>query len=64
MRNQQEKGYIDSGIKRDENNQNAVIASLKRKIEKLELKNAQLEKENKSLRKKETEKLSEYFKEL
>ncbi|MCM3727096.1 hypothetical protein M3226_15555 [Neobacillus cucumis] len=64
LRNQQEKGYIDSGIKRDENNQNAVIASLKRKIEKLELKNAQLEKENKSLRKKETEKLSEYFKEL
>ncbi|MBT2742610.1 TetR family transcriptional regulator [Bacillus sp. ISL-77] len=54
LRNQQEKGFVDSSIKRDENNQNAVIASLKRKIEKLEQKNKQLEKENKRLREKKT----------
>lgn len=38
LRNQQEKAFVDSRIKRDENNQNAVIASLKRRIEKLEKK--------------------------
>lgn len=36
LRNQQQNVFVDSRIKRDENNQNAVIASLKRKIEKLE----------------------------
>lgn len=36
LRNQQETAFVDSRIKRDESNQNAIIASLKRKIEKLE----------------------------
>ncbi len=35
LRNQQEKTFVDSRIKRDESNQNAIIASLKRKSEKL-----------------------------
>jgi thiamine pyrophosphate-dependent acetolactate synthase large subunit-like protein len=61
LRNQQEKAFVDSRIKRDENNQNAVIASLKRRIEKLEIKNKELEKENKRLREKENEKLTDYF---
>jgi len=64
LRNQQEKAFVDSRIKRDENNQNAVIASLKRRIEKLEKKNKELEEENKRLRDKENEKLTEYFREL
>lgn len=64
LRNQQEKAFVDSRIKRDENNQNAVIASLKRRIEKLEKKNKELEKENKQLRDKENEKLTEYFKKI
>jgi thiamine pyrophosphate-dependent acetolactate synthase large subunit-like protein len=64
LRNQQEKAFVDSKIKRDENNQNAVIASLKRRIEKLEKKNKELEKENKQLRDKENEKLTEYFKKI
>ncbi|MDQ0158020.1 MULTISPECIES: DUF6262 family protein [Bacillales] len=64
LRNQQEKAFVDSRIKRDENNQNAVIASLKRRIEKLEKKNKELEKENKQLRDKENEKLTEYFKNI
>lgn len=64
LRNQQENGFVDSRIKRDENNQNAVIASLKRRIEKLEQKNKQLEEENKRLREKENEKLTEYFTKL
>lgn len=61
LRNQQEKTFVDSRIKRDENNQNAVIASLKRRIEKLEKKNKELEEENKRLRDKENEKLTDYF---
>lgn len=61
LRNQQEKAFVDSRIKRDENNQNAVIASLKRRIEKLEKKNKELEEENKRLRDKENEKLTDYF---
>ena len=64
LRNQQEKGFVDSRIKRDENNQNAVIASLKRRIAKLEQKNIQLEEENKRLREKEKQNLNNYFKEL
>lgn len=55
LRKQQEKAHVDSKIKRDKNNQNAIIASLKRKIEKLEIKNKELEKENKRLREKENE---------
>lgn len=61
MRNQQEKAFVDSRLKQDENNQNAVIASLKRRIEKLEKKNKELEQENKKLRAKENEKLTDYF---
>lgn len=49
LRNQQVKAFVDSRIKRDENNQNAVIASLKRRIGKLEKKNKELEQENKRL---------------
>ncbi len=64
LRNQQEKAFVDSRIKRDENNQNAVIASLKRRIEKLEKKNKELEEENKQLREKENEKLTDYFMKL
>ncbi|MFK4323461.1 thiamine pyrophosphate-dependent acetolactate synthase large subunit-like protein [Bacillus sp. RC55] len=64
LRNQQEKAFVDSRIKRDENNQNAVIASLKRRIEKLEKKNKELEEENKRLRDKENEKLTNYFSKL
>jgi vacuolar-type H+-ATPase subunit H len=61
LRNQQEKEFVNSRIKRDENNQNAVIESLKRRIEKLEKKNKELESENRRLREKEKEKLSDYF---
>ena len=61
LRNQQDKAFVDFRIKRDENNENSVIASFKRRIEKLEKKNKELEKENKRLRDKEKEKLTEYF---
>ncbi|PHF83216.1 transposase [Bacillus toyonensis] len=64
LRNQQEKAFVDSRIKRDENNQNAVIASLKRRIEKLEKKNKALEQENMRLHEKENEKLTDYFKRI
>lgn len=64
LRYQQEKSFVDNRIKRDENNQNAMIASLKRRIEKLEKKNNELEKENMRLREKENEKLTEYFTKL
>ena len=50
LRNQQERAFVDSRIKRDENNQNAIIASYKRRIEKLENKIKELEEENKRLR--------------
>ncbi|MFD2614584.1 DUF6262 family protein [Paenibacillus gansuensis] len=61
LRNQQQHVFVDSRIKRDENNQNAVIASLKRRIEKLQKKNKELEQENKRLREKDNEKLTDYF---
>ncbi|WP_404900616.1 DUF6262 family protein [Priestia filamentosa] len=64
LRNRQERAFVHDRIKRDENNQNAVIASLKRRIEKLKQKNQQLEKENKKLRQKEKEKLADYFTKL
>jgi len=64
LRNQQEKAYVDVRTKRDENNQNAIIESLKRRIEKLEKRNKELENENKQLRGKEKEKLSDYFTKL
>ncbi|MDA2438687.1 DUF6262 family protein [Bacillus cereus] len=64
LRNQQEKAFVDSRIKRDESNQNAIIASLKRKIEKLEKRKKELEEENKRLRERENEKLTDYFSKL
>ncbi|MCA1202184.1 DUF6262 family protein [Priestia flexa] len=64
LRNQQDKNLVDSRIKRDENNQNAVIESLKRRIEKLEKQIKQLEEENKQFREKEKEKLTDYFNKL
>ncbi|MEC5308594.1 DUF6262 family protein [Bacillus thuringiensis] len=64
LRNQQEKAFVDSRIKRDESNQNAIIASLKRKIEKLEKSKKDLEEENKRLRERENKKLTEYFSKL
>ncbi|MED1116249.1 DUF6262 family protein [Bacillus paramycoides] len=64
LRNQQETAFVDSRIKRDESNQNAIIASLKRKIEKLEKRKKELEEENKRLREKENDKLTDYFSEL
>lgn len=61
LRKQQEKVFIDNRIKRDEKNQKAVIASLKRRIEKLQARNKELEDENQQLRKLENTKLTEYF---
>ncbi|MGG0648389.1 DUF6262 family protein [Bacillus mycoides] len=61
LRNQQEQAFVDSRIKRDESNQNAIIASLKRKIEKLEKRKKELEEENKRLRERENDKLTDYF---
>lgn len=61
LRNQQEKAFVDNRVKRNENNQNAIIDSLKRKLKKLEERNKELSKENKELRKKENEKLTDYF---
>lgn len=64
LRKQENKAFVDSRIKRDEINQNAVNASLKRRIEKLEKKNKALEKEIKNLRENENKKLAEYFMEV
>lgn len=64
LRKQQQEAFVESNIKRDENNQNAVIASLKRRIEKLEKKNKELEKENKRLREREKEELTDFFKKI
>jgi thiamine pyrophosphate-dependent acetolactate synthase large subunit-like protein len=64
LRNQQEKAFVDSRIKRNESNQNVIIASLKRKIEKLEKRKKELEEENKRLRERENEKLTDYFSKL
>ncbi|HFK1501175.1 MULTISPECIES: DUF6262 family protein [Bacillus] len=64
LRNQQAKAFVDSRIKRDESNQKAIIASLKRKIEKLEKRKKELEEENKRLRERENEKLTDYFSKL
>ena len=51
LRDQQEKAYSNARGKRDEANQNAINASLRRKIEKLEARIKELEDENKKLRK-------------
>lgn len=47
LQNQQEKVFVDPRIKRNENSQNAGIALLKKRIEKLEKKNKGFEEENK-----------------
>lgn len=64
LKNQKDKAFVELRIQRDENNQKAIIDSLKRRIEKLEKKNKELEEENKKLREKDNEKLAEYFLEL
>ncbi|MED0980514.1 DUF6262 family protein [Bacillus paramycoides] len=64
LREQQEKAYSNSRVKRDEANQNAMNASLKRRIEKLEKRIEELEDENKELRKTESAELANYMRNL
>ncbi|WOA55332.1 DUF6262 family protein [Bacillus mycoides] len=64
LRDQQEKVYSNSRVKRDEANHNTVIASLRRRIEKLEARIKELEDENKGLRKVESAELANYIKKL
>lgn len=64
LREQQEKAYGNARVKRDEANQNAMIASLRRRIEKLEARIKELEDENKKLRKDESKDLVDYIKNL
>lgn len=61
LRNQQEQNHKDSRIKRDENNQNALNNALKRQIDKLKKRIAELEQENRILQIKNNERLAEYF---
>lgn len=61
LRNQREKNHKDSRIKRDENNQNALNNALKRQIDKLKKRIAELEQENRILQIKNNENLSKYF---
>ena len=61
LRDQQEKVYSNARVKRDEANQNAMNASLRRRIEKLEARIKELEDENKELRKKESAELANYI---
>lgn len=51
-------------VKRDEANQNVIIASLRRRIEKLEARIKELEDENKKLRKDESKDLADYIRNL
>ena len=64
LRDQQEKAYSNARVKRDEANQNAVISSLRRRIEKLEERIKELEDENKKLRKDESKNLADYIRNL
>ncbi|UPW85321.1 DUF6262 family protein [Lysinibacillus sp. Ag94] len=64
LREQQEKAYSNSRVKRDEANQDAMIASLRRRIKKLEGRIEELEDENKKLRKTESTELADYIKNL
>lgn len=64
LRNQQENSHQVLRIKRDEKNQNAIILSLRRRIEKLEIQNINLEKEINNFRMKENKNLEKYFNEL
>lgn len=64
LRDQQEKAYSNSRVKRDEKNQNALVDSLRRKIEKSEARIKELEDENKKLRKEESSELVDYIRNL
>lgn len=64
LRDQQEKAYSNARVKRDEANQDAMNASLRRRIKKLEERIEELEDENKKLRKTESTELADYIKNL
>jgi len=64
LRDQQEKAYSNARVKRDEANQDAMIASLRRRIKKLEGRIEGLEDENKKLRKDESKDLADYIRNL
>ncbi|MFE3576388.1 DUF6262 family protein [Lysinibacillus sp. NPDC059133] len=64
LRDQQEKAYSNARVKRDEANQDAMNASLRRRIKKLEERIEELEDENKKLRKTESTELADYMKNL
>ncbi|KMQ18111.1 DUF6262 family protein [Bacillus mycoides] len=64
LRNQQKKAYSNARVKRDEANQDAMIASLRRRIKKLEGRIEELEDENKKLRKTESTELANYMRNL
>ncbi|MFC9538712.1 DUF6262 family protein [Lysinibacillus sp. NPDC056959] len=64
LRDQQEKAYSNARVKRDEANQDSIIASLRRRIKKLEERIEELEDENKKLRKTESTELADYMKNL
>ncbi|KMN44564.1 DUF6262 family protein [Bacillus sp. LK2] len=64
LRDQQEKAYSNARVKRNEANQDAMNASLRRRIEKLEARIKELEDENKELRKVESKELADYIKNL
>lgn len=56
--------YSNARIKQDEANQDAMIASLRRRIKKLEGRIEELEDENKKLRKTESTELANYMRNL
>ncbi|MGE7888985.1 DUF6262 family protein [Bacillus cereus] len=64
LREQQEKVYSNARVKRNEANQDAMNASLRRRIEKLEARIKELEDENKKLRKTESAELANYMRNL
>ncbi|WP_002149242.1 DUF6262 family protein [Bacillus cereus] len=64
LREQQEKAYSNARVKRNEANQDAMNASLRRRIEKLEARIKELEDENKKLRKTESTELANYMRNL
>ncbi|EJV87697.1 DUF6262 family protein [Bacillus cereus] len=64
LREQQEKAYSNARVKRNEANQDAMNASLRRRIKKLEERIEELEDENKKLRKTESTELADYMKNL
>lgn len=64
LRDQQEKAYSNARVKRDEVNQNALIASYTRRIEKLERRIKELEDENKKLRQDKSKNVAGYIRNL